>query len=276
MPTIGGESAGEVRRIIREHRLNTVCDRAKCPNRGHCYQRGTATFLILGSVCTRNCAYCAIEKNVSSPPPPDPGEPERVAEAAWLMKLRYAVLTSVTRDDLQDGGANHFALTTRALKKAIPGVRVEVLTPDFQGRRASLETVAEARPSVFNHNLETVERLFSKLRPVASYRQSLGVLSAFKGIAPEIPTKSGIMVGLGETEKDILMTFEDLRKSGVSLLTIGQYLPPSSKHMPAERYVEPAVFEELERRALDMGFSGVAGGPLVRSSYHADLLQETT
>ncbi len=273
---MGGESAGEVRKIIREHRLNTVCDQARCPNRGHCYQRGTATFLILGSVCTRNCLYCAIEKNVASPPPPDPGEPERVAEAASLMKLRYVVLTSVTRDDLPDGGAAGFAGTVTALKRTIPGVRVEVLTPDFQGRRASLETLAGSRPAVFNHNLETVERLFPCLRPVASYRQSLRVLSDFYGMAPEIPVKSGLMVGLGETEEDLYRSLEDLRESGVTLLTIGQYLQPTSSHFPVKRYMEPAEFEEWERRALDMGFTGVASGALVRSSYHADLLQETT
>lgn len=276
MPTIGGEYAGEVRKIIREHRLNTVCDQARCPNRGHCYQRGTATFLILGNICTRNCLYCAIEKNVASPPTPDPGEPERVAGAASLMKLRYVVLTSVTRDDLEDGGAAHFVGTVTALKAAIPGVRVEVLTPDFRGSVRSLEILAESRPAVFNHNIETVERLFPELRPVASYRQSLRVLSRFRDTAPDIPVKSGLMVGLGETEKDILRSLEDLRESGVSLLTIGQYLQPTSSHIPVRRFVEPSEFEEWEHRALEMGFSGVASGALVRSSYHADLLQETT
>ena len=275
MPTIGNQSAGEVRRILSSMNLNTVCNEAKCPNRGHCYERGTATFLILGSVCTRNCAYCAIEKNVLTPPPPENDEPERIAQAAKAMKLNYVVLTSVTRDDLPDGGAGHFAETVTKLKNAIKGVRVEVLTPDFQGSKSSLKIVADSQPDVFNHNIETVRRLFPMLRPIASYEQSLSVLQKFADIAPEIPRKSGIMVGLGETEKDVEESLLDLRQNGVSLLTIGQYLQPTKKHMPVVRYVEPAEFEQWEKTALEMGFTGVASGPLVRSSFHADLLAET-
>lgn len=276
MPTIGNGSAGEVRNILDSLNLNTVCSEARCPNRGHCYQRGTATFLILGSVCTRNCSYCAIERNVASPPPPDPHEPGRIAEAAMKMKLNYAVVTSVTRDDLTDGGAAHFANTVESLNRAVPGIRVEVLTPDFRGRVKSLETIAFSSPSVFNHNLETVERLFPALRPVASYRQSLEVLRLFGRIAPGIPLKSGIMVGLGENEQDVLSAMKDLLKSGVRLLTIGQYLQPTSSHPAVHRYVKPDEFEHYRITALDMGFSGVSSGPLVRSSFHADILQEST
>lgn len=273
MPTLGNGSAGTVRKVLSDLHLETVCDQARCPNRGHCYQRGTSTFLILGSSCTRKCAYCAIERDVSSPPPPDPSEPSRVAEAASRMGLRYVVLTSVTRDDLPDGGAGHFAETVRGLRRRIPGVEVEVLTPDFQGARESLETIAASGPDVFNHNLETVERLFPSLRPVASYRQSLEVLRVFGELAPGIPVKSGLMVGLGEDRGDVERSMEDLRGSGVSILTIGQYLQPTSDHFPVHRYVDPEEFEEYRVSALSMGFSSVASGPLVRSSYHADLLR---
>ena len=275
MPTIGNHSAGEVRRILSSRNLNTVCDEAKCPNRGHCYERGTATFLILGSVCTRNCAYCAIEKNVKVPAPPEPDEPERIAQAAEAMNLKYVVLTSVTRDDLADGGAGHFAETVTRLKSTISGVRVEVLTPDFNGSELSLRVVADSKPDVFNHNIETVRRLFPSLRPIASYEQSLSVLKKFSEIAPDIPRKSGIMVGLGETDNDIRESLFDLRNNGVSLLTIGQYLQPTTKHIPVVRYVEPSEFEKWENTALAMGFTGVASGPLVRSSFHADLLADT-
>lgn len=275
MPTIGNHAAGEVRKILINNKLNTVCNEARCPNRGYCYERGTATFLILGSICTRNCAYCAIEKNQVSPPAPDPGEPERIAQASAAMNLKYVVLTSVTRDDLPHGGAEHFARTVIELKNAIKGVKVEVLTPDFNGNEASLRTIAECRPDVFNHNLETVRRLFSELRPVASYDQSLKVLKRFSEIAPGIPTKSGLMVGLGEETGDLEKSLQDLRNSGVSLLTIGQYLQPTSSHMPVVRYVEPVEFEAWEKRALEMGFTGVASGALVRSSFHADLLWES-
>jgi lipoyl synthase len=272
MPGMGRGQAGEVRRILRSKGLSTVCLEARCPNRGHCYQRGTATFLILGSVCTRNCAYCAIEKNQPSPLPPDPSEPERVAAASAEMGLRYVVVTSVTRDDLPDGGASHFAETVKQLKAAIQGVRVEVLTPDFAGSRKSLETVAESGPAVLNHNLETVERLFPVLRPVASYRQSLKVLEEYRSIAPLIPLKSGIMTGLGETGDDIEKTLRHMRHAGVTMLTMGQYLQPTPAHVPVARYMLPTEFHMWRERAMEMGFAAVAAGPLVRSSYHADLL----
>ncbi|MCK5037156.1 MAG: lipoyl synthase [Candidatus Sabulitectum sp.] len=274
MPTMGSRSAGEIRKILSAMDLNTVCNEARCPNRGHCYERGTATFLILGSVCTRNCAYCAIERNIASPPPPDSDEPRRIAEASAAMNLKYVVLTSVTRDDLPDGGAEHFAETVTRIRDRIENVRVEVLTPDFNGSESSLERIAECRPDVFNHNLETVRRLFPELRPIASYSQSLAVLKKFSQLAPDIRTKSGLMVGLGENAGDMERSMEDLRNSGVSLLTIGQYLQPTSRHMPVVRYVEPTEFENWEKMALKMGFTAVASGPLVRSSFHAEVLSE--
>jgi len=273
MPTIGNGTAGEVRRLLRSMSINTVCSEARCPNRGHCYQRGTATFLILGSVCTRNCAYCAIERNVAAPPLPDPEEPEKVARASELMKLRYIVITSVTRDDLPDGGAGHFADSINSVRRRIPDAGIEVLTPDFSGNRGSLRIIAEAGPDVFNHNIETVERLFPSLRPVASYRQSLAVLKNYAELAPDTPRKSGIMMGLGETDGDIESAFQDLRDSGVGLLTIGQYLQPTSGHIPPHRYVTPDEFNRLKELAISMGFNGVASGAMVRSSYHADLLR---
>jgi len=205
---------------------------------------------------------------------PDPDEPFRVADAAGKMRLRYVVLTSVTRDDLEDGGAGHFAATVSELKKAIPAISVEVLTPDFRGSLSALSTIAESGPHVFNHNLETVERLFSKLRPVASYSQSLAILREFGRIRSDIPLKSGIMVGLGESPGDVKKTMEDLRDSGVKLLTVGQYLQPTSAHIPPHRFVTPEEFAEYAETAKKMGFSAVASGPMVRSSYHADLLQE--
>jgi lipoic acid synthetase len=275
MPTIGNESAGEVRRILTDLNLNTVCSQARCPNSGHCYQRGTATFLILGSVCTRNCAYCAIEKNVASPALPDPDEPRRIAEASSAMQLRYVVLTSVTRDDLLHGGAEHFAATVTALRNRMENVKVEVLTPDFKGDEDALKIIAECRPDVFNHNIETVRRLFPILRPVASYEQSLNLLKRFSELAPGIPIKSGIMAGLGEMKLEMEETLPDLRKSGVSLLTIGQYLQPTSKHMAPARYVEPHEFEQWKNSAMEMGFLSVASGPLVRSSFHADIMAES-
>ena len=275
MPTIGNHAAGDVRKILREMNLNTVCNEAKCPNRGHCYQRGTATFLILGSICTRNCAYCAIEKSQTPPPLPDPDEPGRITEASKKMKLSYVVLTSVTRDDLPDGGALHFAKTVLLLKKNIPNVKVEVLVPDFNGDENALATIASAKPDVFNHNLETVRPLFETLRPIASYDQSLKLLKRFSQIAPEIPTKSGIMLGLGETEEDIRNSLDDLLANGVSLLTLGQYLQPTSKHLEPSRFVTPEEFASWEKIALEMGFASVASGPLVRSSFHADKLVES-
>ncbi|MFO7950995.1 MAG: lipoyl synthase [Candidatus Fermentibacteraceae bacterium] len=270
VPTLGSLEAGRVRRILRRYGLSTVCNDALCPNRGHCYQRGTATFLLLGRLCTRGCLYCAIEGS-DSPPPPDPGEPGRVAGAAADLSLSYVVLTSVTRDDLPDGGAEHFARTVEAVRSRLPGCLVEVLVPDFRGSRASLSRIGRASPTVFNHNLETVERLFAEVRPGAPFRRSLEVLEAFGRLRPDIPLKSGLMLGLGESRKELMEALERLREAGVELLTMGQYLQPSERHWPVARYLHPDEFDDLRAAALGMGFRSVASGPLVRSSYHADL-----
>ena len=242
VPTLGSLEAGGVRRILRSYDLSTVCNDALCPNRGHCYQRGTATFLLLGRLCTRGCLYCAIEGS-DSPPPPDPGEPGRVAGAAADLSLSYVVLTSVTRDDLPDGGAEHFARTVEAVRSRIPGCRVEVLVPDFGGSRASLSRIGRASPTVFNHNLETVERLFAEVRPGASFPRSLEVLEEFGRLWPDIPLKSGLMLGLGESREELMETLERLRDTGVELLTMGQYLQPSERHWPVDRYLHPDEFE---------------------------------
>jgi lipoic acid synthetase len=265
-----GTGTARVRRLLRKHGLNTVCAEALCPNRGHCYGRGTATFLIMGRTCTRSCMYCGIEKAPAVPAALDPGEPAALAEAAAELGLRYVVVTSVTRDDIPDGGASHFAATVRELRERIPGVRVELLVPDFSENRTSLETIASAGPDVFNHNLETVERLFPLLRPVASYGRSLEVLRLFGEIAQGIPRKSGIMLGLGESRQDLLGAFRDLRDAGTDILTLGQYLRPHRENYPVQRFLPPEEFEELRILALEAGFSSVASGPLVRSSYHAE------
>ncbi len=271
MPERGSEEAARIRSVLRRYSLDTVCRQAMCPNLGHCFQRGTATFLILGSVCTRNCRYCAIDHTECAPPPPDPDEPERLARASAEMGLSYVVVTSVTRDDLEDGGAGQFAATVRALRHFIEGVLVEVLTPDFRGSTSSLETIADSGPDVFNHNLETVERLFPIVRPEADYRMSLAVLGAYGKLSPGTPLKSGLMLGLGETGDEVMNALKDLRGHGVSMLTLGQYLQPSRKHWPVSRYLTPDEFSDWKERALSLGFLTVASGPLVRSSFHAEM-----
>lgn len=262
-----GNAREEVATILSDLKLNTVCASAQCPNLNECWHKHTATFMILGDHCTRNCRFCAVLHS-PTPLPPDPEEPERVAIAAAKMNLKFIVVTSVTRDDLPDGGAEHFAATIRALHKVLPESGVEVLTPDFNEVREHLNIVLDARPSVFNHNIETVERLASKIRNRATYRRSLRVL-AMAAEYGGIPVKSGLMVGLGETDDEVLQALRDLRASGVSVLTIGQYLPPSGEHWKLERYVEPEKFEEWRKIALELGFKAVASAPLVRSSYHA-------
>jgi lipoic acid synthetase len=241
-----------------------------CPNLGHCFQRGTATFLILGSACTRSCRYCAIEHAEGQLQAPDTLEPARVAEASAEMGLSYVVVTSVTRDDLDDGGAGHFADTVRALRRTIESVRVEVLTPDFRGSLHALGKVAASSPDVFNHNLETVERLFPSIRPGADYAMSLDVLEKYGELAPGTPRKSGLMLGLGETGDETERALLNLRERGVTMLTLGQYLQPSRSHWPVSRYLSPDEFSEWRERALSMGFLSVASGPLVRSSFHAE------
>ena len=265
-----GEEASAVLRTVSRNRLNTVCSSAACPNKGACFAEGTATFLILGNTCTRACAFCNISSG--SPAPPDPTEPERVADAAAEMGLRYVVLTSVTRDDLPDEGAGAFAATVRAVRTRLSAARVEVLTPDFSGRQDLLSAVLDARPDVFNHNVETVERLTPEIRSRADYRRSLSLLRFSKRLAPEIPTKSGLMVGLGESREELAGAFADLAAAGVERLTVGQYLRPTHNHRPVARFYPPEEFAELATEARSAGIRAVLAGPLVRSSYHASTM----
>lgn len=263
--------ARAVEGLLGELRLNTVCQSAKCPNRGECFSSGTATFLIMGDACTRGCGFCAVETR--TPAPLDPDEPRRVAEAAARMGLAHVVVTTVTRDDVPDGGASHFVAVIEQLREAVPDATVEVLTSDFAGRLASVDAVVAAAPDVFNHNLETVPRLYAHVRPGADYHRSLSVL-ARAGERGGMPTKSGLMLGLGETEDELLAVMRDLRDHGVSLLTLGQYLRPGPMHLPVVDFVEPAVFARLGRAARRMGFASVASAPFVRSSYHAREMAE--
>ena len=266
--------------LLKSQSLHTVCQGAHCPNQHECFSRGIATFMILGDVCTRDCRFCAVTPG--SPAPVDPDEPRRVAEAAVQLKLRHVVVTSVTRDDLPDGGATHFAAVIQALHQSLPGATVEVLTPDFKGVERDLDTVIDAGPDVFNHNLETVRRLQATIRPAAGYDRSLAVLayvaarmarngaSGHGGETKRLLVKSGLMVGLGETDGEIVEAMADLRKAGVELLTIGQYLAPSATHAPVMRFVPPEQFQEFEQAGREMGFLNVAAGPMVRSSYMAE------
>lgn len=264
----GGGVADAVHQLLNETALHTVCQGAQCPNQHECFSRGTATFMILGEVCTRDCLFCAVRSG--APQAVDREEPRRVAEAAARLNLRHVVITSVTRDDLEDGGAALFAETIRALRVALPEAAVEVLTPDFMGRERDLDAVLAARPDVFNHNLETVARLQRTIRPAASYERSLAVLAHAAAYRPKPAVKSGLMVGLGETDEEIVEALRDLRRAGCELLTIGQYLAPSWRHFPVQRFVPPAMFAEYARRGTEMGFRHVSSGPMVRSSYHAD------
>ena len=259
----------DVSRVLQENGLHTVCKSAKCPNRHACWNTGTATFMIMGETCTRNCSFCGIHSGI--PNRLDDHEPERVAAADRIMKLQYAVVTSVTRDDLPDGGANHFVRVIEALRM-VSGIRgVEVLTPDFQGSTAALDAVAAVRPDVFNHNVETVARLQKEIRPQASYRRSLDVLRYMADLKTML-VKSGIMVGLGESDEEVVETIYDLAAVGCRILTVGQYLAPERHRWPVQRYVSPDVFDMYREEALKAGFSAVASAPLVRSSYQADLL----
>lgn len=254
--------------------LHTVCQEAQCPNGGECFARRTATFLILGDTCTRNCTFCAV--NSGRPLPPDENEPRHLLEAAERLDLEYVVITSVTRDDLPDGGASQFASAVELLRRERPRSQVEVLIPDFRGSQASMRTITTAGPQVINHNVETVPRLYPEVRPQADYARSVNLLSAVKELAPDITTKSGLMLGLGETEPEVTEVMSDLREAGCDLLTIGQYLQPSPEHHPVVRYVPPAEFDRYRQAGLEMGFSAVASAPLVRSSYRAvDLVKST-
>jgi len=265
LPT--GEAFNQVRELIEAGRLHTVCQEAKCPNIWECYSHRTATFLIMGERCTRNCRFCSVSPGL--PSPLDPGEPGRVAAAVERMELKYVVITSVTRDDLPDGGAAHFAATIGEIRRRLPETQIEVLIPDFQGDAAALATVLRARPNVLNHNIETVPRLYPTVRPQADYRRSLDLLKRSRALAPLIPTKSGLMLGLGERPEELRQTLLDLREAGCRILTLGQYLQPSPEHLPVEAYVPPDDFEKWRKAALEMGFSEVASAPFVRSSYHA-------
>jgi lipoic acid synthetase len=262
----------EVSGLLDELGLNTVCRSAKCPNRGECYAAGTATFMVLGTECTRNCRFCAVAS--ARPAPPDPGEPARVAEAADRMGLRHVVLTMVTRDDLPDGGAAHVASTIAALRQRVPASTVEVLVSDFGGDTAAIDAVTAAAPDVFNHNVETVPRLYATVRPQADYARSLRVLARAKRVGSGLPTKSGLMVGLGETPDEVEGVLRDLRSAAVDIVTIGQYLRPSAKHLEVTEFVAPEVFERYAEAARSLGFGGVASAPFVRSSYHAGELAE--
>ena len=263
----GSENYLRLRRLMREQQLNTVCEEAHCPNIGECWHHGTATFMILGDVCTRACGYCAVAHG--KPNELDLAEPARVADAADAMDLRYVVITSVDRDDLKDGGAGIFASTIREIRTRRPECRIEVLIPDFQGKPEPLHAVLDAGPDVLNHNTETVPRLYRKARSGGRYPRTLELLDRARTHAPHIPTKSGIMVGLGEEWDEIVQVLADLRGVGVQILTIGQYLRPSEKHLPMTRYYTPAEFRQLKDIALGLGFGHVESGPLVRSSYHA-------
>ena len=265
LPT--GHAYERLRTQLARNHIHTVCQEANCPNIWECFSRKTATFLILGDRCTRSCRFCAVTHG--PPQSPDSKEPERIAETARAMQLDYVVVTSVTRDDLPDGGADHFAETIRRIYEKIPGARVEVLIPDFSGNPVALYKVLDARPAVLNHNLETVSRLYDRVRPEASYTRSLELLERSVAYAPEATTKSGLMLGIGETDDEILRTLKDIRSAGCRLLTLGQYLPPSRNHLPVDRYITPGEFDRWRSEALDIGFDQVASGPFVRSSYHA-------
>jgi len=266
-PAPVGQNYRELKSLMDAMQLHTVCESAACPNIGDCWNRRTATFMILGNVCTRRCGFCAVQKG--APLPVDYDEPRRVAEAVSAMGLRYAVITSVNRDDRRDGGAELFALTIQAIREHIPGCRVEVLVPDFQGSRKAMEIVMAAHPDVLNHNTETVPRLYRQVRLGARYERSLDMLAYAKRISPRTPVKSGLMLGLGETADEVLGVMQDLRAHNVDILTLGQYLRPSPRHLPIVRYVPPDEFAQLKRAGYGMGFAHVESGPLVRSSYHA-------
>jgi lipoic acid synthetase len=260
----------EIKKVLRENNLHTVCEEASCPNIGECFSGGTATFMILGDICTRRCPFCDVAHG--KPLPPDVNEPENLARTIAQMGLKYVVITSVDRDDLKDGGAQHFVDCIQAIRQQSPHIKIEILVPDFRGRLdIALEILRKAPPDVMNHNLETVPRLYKQARPGSDYQNSLNLLKTFSDMYPHIPTKSGLMLGLGETDEEILAVMQDLRNHQVNMLTLGQYLQPSVHHLPVMRYVEPATFVHLKDQADRMGFENAASGPMVRSSYHADL-----
>ncbi|MCG6872693.1 MAG: lipoyl synthase [Gammaproteobacteria bacterium] len=255
--------------LLREHKLHTVCEEASCPNLGECFSHGTATFMIMGELCTRRCPFCDVGHG--RPLPLDESEPEQLADAVQLMDLRYVVITSVDRDDLRDGGAGHFARCIAAVRARVPEITIEILVPDFRGRmEKAIDALSGQPPDIFNHNLETAPRLYKSVRPGADYAWSLRLIQEFKRRHPRVPTKSGIMVGLGESDDEVIEVMQDLHAHDCEMLTIGQYLQPGPHHLPVQRYVRPEQFEVYAKRAREIGFRNVASGPLVRSSYHAD------
>ena len=259
----------EIKQILREQKLHTVCEEASCPNIGECFGKGTATFMIMGDKCTRRCPFCDVGHG--RPDPVDADEPLKLAQTIAALKLKYVVITSVDRDDLRDGGAGHFVSCIQRVRALSPTTQIEILTPDFRGRAdRALDILCAAPPDVMNHNLETAPRLYKEARPGSDYQFSLDLLKRFKALVPGVPTKSGIMVGLGETDEEILQVMRDLREHGVNMLTVGQYLAPSGHHLPVRRYMHPDTFKMIEAEAYKMGFSHAAVGPMVRSSYHAD------
>lgn len=260
----------EIKQALRENNLHTVCEEASCPNIGECFSGGTATFMILGDICTRRCPFCDVAHG--KPLAPDINEPENLAKTIAQMRLNYVVITSVDRDDLPDGGAKHFVDCIKAIRASSPNIKIEILVPDFRGRlEIALSILKEAPPDIMNHNLETIPRLYKQARPGSDYQNSLNLLKAFNEMYPHIPTKSGLMLGLGETDEEIVAVMQDLRAHKVTMLTLGQYLQPSVHHLPVMRYVEPSIFDTLKKKADAMGFNNAASGPMVRSSYHADL-----
>ena len=259
----------EIKRILREQQLHTVCEEASCPNIGECFSKGTATFMIMGDICTRRCPFCDVGHG--RPNPLDPEEPKHLAETVAALKLKYVVITSVDRDDLRDGGAGHFADCIKAIRELSPSTQIEVLVPDFRGRLdVALEILAATPPDVMNHNLETAPRLYKQARPGADYKHSLELLKRYKALRPDVATKSGIMVGLGEDDEEVREVMRDMREYDIDMITIGQYLQPTDGHLPVLRYVSPQMFKTFETEALDMGFKHAAVGAMVRSSYHAD------
>jgi lipoic acid synthetase len=270
----GSPEVIELKKILREKKLFTVCEEAACPNLGECFKNGTATFLVMGDICTRRCPFCDVAHG--RPLALDENEPRHLAETIAQMRLRYVVITSVNRDDLRDGGAGHIMLCVEETRAACPGIKIEILTPDFRGRtrRDALNILAKSPPDVFNHNLETVPRLYKQARPGADYIVSLQLLRQVKEKMPGIPTKSGIMLGLGESTEEVVQTLKDMREYDIDMLTLGQYLQPSKHHLPVEKYYTPEEFDTLKSVAESLGFSNVASGPMVRSSYHADLQAE--
>lgn len=265
-----GQRFNEIKQILREQKLHTVCEEATCPNIGECFSKGTATFMIMGDICTRRCPFCDVGHG--RPNPLDPNEPKHLAETVAALKLKYVVITSVDRDDLRDGGAQHFADCISEIRKLSPNTQIEVLVPDFRGRlELALDILSKNPPDVMNHNLETAPRLYKQARPGADYLHSLQLLQEFKKLCPEVPTKSGIMVGLGETDEEVYEVMADMRAHNIDMITIGQYLQPTDGHLPVLRYVHPDLFKAFENKAYDVGFKHAAVGAMVRSSYHADV-----